>query len=117
MTIFNANGSRFVFADNPHYDAVAIGSPDDFSYIAGTLKTFPDDWQIAKGKDAAGLTDKPVALLMAYDGVGCARQPLELLSSKLSPQVGSTVDCDSPPSQVVLYACYDLRRKLAWAVS
>jgi NAD(P)H dehydrogenase (quinone) len=117
VTLFNANHARFNIADYPDYDAVAIGSPDYFSYVAGTLKTFLDDWQIAKSKGAAGLSDKPVALFMAYDRVGHARQPLEMLFTKLGPQVGSTVDCDGPPTKIVHYACYDLGVKLTRAVS
>lgn len=117
VTLFNANQNRFHIADYGQYDAVAIGSPDYFSYIAGTLKTFLDDWQIAKSEDTTDLLNKPVALFMAYDQAGHARQPLEMLFSKLGPQIGSTVDCDGTPTDTVLYACYDLGCKLARAVS
>jgi multimeric flavodoxin WrbA len=117
VTLFNVNSARFDIADYPGYDAVAIGSPDYFSYVAGTIKTFLDDWQIARRKDPAGLTGKPVALFMTYERAGFARQPLEMLFTKLGPQAGSIVESDGPPTKVALYACYDLGQKLTRAVS
>ncbi len=43
-TLHNTNHSRYNIEEYRQFDAVAIGSPDYFSYIAGTLKTFLDDW-------------------------------------------------------------------------
>jgi NAD(P)H dehydrogenase (quinone) len=48
--------------------AVAVGSPDYYSYIAGGLKMFLDDWYIAKGSDDSGLTGKPYALFYSHGG-------------------------------------------------
>ncbi|MCB2213883.1 NAD(P)H-dependent oxidoreductase [bacterium] len=117
VTLFNANRARLQIADYAQYDAVAIGSPDYFSYVAGTLKTFLDDWQVAKRKDPAGLTNKPVALFMAYERAGHARYALEMLFTKLGPQAGTIVESDGPPTKVALYACHALGQKLTRAVS
>lgn len=113
VTLFNANDARFPINDYRQYDAIAVGSPDYFSYIAGTLKTFIDDWYLAKNSDPTGMTRKPLALFMAYDRSDRARQPLEMLFSRLGLQVGSIVECDGNPNKMVLYACRDLGRKLA----
>jgi multimeric flavodoxin WrbA len=115
VTAVNVNNSRYDIKDYRQYDAVAVGSPDYFSYIAGTLKTFLDDWYLAKLDNPTGLTDKPLALFMSYKEAGRARQPLEMLFSRLGEQVGSIVDCDGEPDEWVDYACWDLGRKLAEA--
>ena len=73
-------------------DAVAVGSPDYYSYIAGGVKMFFDDWYIAKGKDDTGLLDKPVAVFYSHGGGGKVRAPLEQLCAKLGSQVGVTVE-------------------------
>jgi multimeric flavodoxin WrbA len=38
-----------------HFDAVAFDSPDYYSYIAGGLKVFVDDWYIACKSNRQGL--------------------------------------------------------------
>ena len=113
---FNMNTDRYNIEHFRQFDAVAIGSPDYFSYIAGTLKTFLDDWYLAKSADPTGLLDKPYALFMSYDDAGRARQPFEMLFSRLGRQVGSIVECDGEPDEIVRLACRDLGRKLAEAI-
>jgi NAD(P)H dehydrogenase (quinone) len=112
-TLFNASRSRFNIEDYRRYDAIAIGSPDYFSYVAGTLKTFLDDWFLAKSRNPKGLLRKPYALFLSYDGVGRARQALEMLFSRLGSQVGGIVECDGEPDAIILTACRDLGAKLA----
>jgi multimeric flavodoxin WrbA len=117
VTRFNTNQARFPIDEYRQYDAVAVGTPDYFSYIAGTLKTFLDDWYLAKNEDSDGLIHKPMALFLAYQGGGWARQPFEMLFSHLGHQVGGIVECDGEPTPIILYACRDLGRKLAETVS
>lgn len=112
-SLFNASRGRFNIEDYRHFDAIAIGSPDYFSYVAGTLKTFLDDWFLAKSRNSEGLLQKPYALFLSYDGVGRARQSLEMLFSRLGSQVGNIVECNGEPDEIVLAACRDLGAKLA----
>ncbi len=96
-------------------DAVAIGSPDYYSYIAGGLKTFFDDWYIAKKKNPQGLTDKSVAIFYSHGGGGRVRQSLEKLALRLGSQIGQTVESVNAPNQEVLDACRQLGAQLAQA--
>lgn len=43
VTLVNTNEQRLDIEVYRRFDAVAFGSPDYYSYIAGTLKTFLDD--------------------------------------------------------------------------
>jgi NAD(P)H dehydrogenase (quinone) len=115
VTLFNANDERFDVEQYRGYDAVAIGTPDYYSYLAGTLKVFLDDWYIAKGRNSAGLLDKPVALFYSHGGGGAVRRPLERLFGRLGYQVGETVESMGAPSGRVLAACRELGRQLATA--
>jgi len=98
-------------------DAVAVGSPDYYSYIAGGLKMFFDDWYIAKGKDDTDLTDKPVGLFFSHGGGGKVKGPLETLGQKIGPQIGDTVESKGSPDENVVSACEDLGKQLAAIVS
>jgi NAD(P)H dehydrogenase (quinone) len=115
-TLFNTNFARYNIEDYRHYDAIAVGSPDYFSYIAGTLKTFLDDWFLAKERGPEGLVHKPVALFLSYDQGGRARQPLEMLFSRLGKQIGSIVECDGEPDKIIEAACQELGTKLVEAI-
>ena len=42
VTLHNANDERYPIEEFPVYDCVVFGTPDYFSYLAGTLKTFMD---------------------------------------------------------------------------
>ena len=98
-------------------NAIAVGSPDYYSYIAGGLKMFFDDWHIAKGKDDTGLVDKPVGLFYSHGGGGKVKGPLETLGQKIGPQVGDTVESKGSPDESAISACEDLGKKLAEATS
>lgn len=50
VTLHNANEGRYPIEEYPKYDCVAFGTPDYFSYLAGTLKTFMDDWYIHRNE-------------------------------------------------------------------
>ena len=51
VTLHNANEERFDVSRYRACDAAAFGTPDYYSYIAGTLKVFLDDWFLAKQRD------------------------------------------------------------------
>lgn len=116
-TLHNTNHSRFNIEEYRQFDGVAIGSPDYFSYVAGTLKTFLDDWFLAKTRNPEGLLGKPYALFLSYDRVGRARQALEMLFSRLGNQVGSIVECDGEPDDTILSACRVLGNKLTQKIN
>jgi len=92
-------------------DAVAVGSPDYFSYMAGGLKDFFDrTYYPSQGK----VTGKPCACFGSAGGPPTV--VLELLEKmcrafKLS-SVGS-VGCSGAPSPDIVEECRALGRKLA----
>ena len=114
-TVHNANDGRFDVERYRDFDAAAFGSPDYFSYMAGTLKVFLDDWYIAKTGDDRGLIDKPIALFCSHGGGGAAKGVLEQLFGRLGHQVGRTVGSLRAPSALVLDQCRELGRQLAEA--
>jgi len=114
-TLHNTNDARFDVAAYAAYDCVAVGTPDYYSYIAGGLKVFLDDWHIAKGKGTPGLTDKPYALFYSHGGGGKVRGPFEKLCDGLGTKVGPTVESKGAPSDEVLGRCRKLGEALAGA--
>ena len=113
VTLFNTNEKRFDIETYRNYDAIAVGTPDYYSYFAGTLKVFLDDWFFAKRANANGLTDKPVALFYSHGGGGAVCVPFEKLFLRLGEQVGSTVESMGSPSAGVLERCKSLGKQLA----
>jgi NAD(P)H dehydrogenase (quinone) len=113
VTLHNTNEERYDVEQYRAFDAVAFGTPDYYSYIAGTLKVFLDDWYIAKEKNPAGLLNKPLALFYSHGGGGAAVRPLEQLFRRLGTQVGETVESRGAPSEQVLAACRALGERLA----
>lgn len=95
-------------------DAVAVGSPDYFSYMAGGLKDFFDrTFYPSQGK----VTGKPyVAFVTAGGGGRRALDSIERICSafKLS-RVSDAVLAAGRPSSEVLAECEELGRQLAQA--
>jgi NAD(P)H dehydrogenase (quinone) len=92
VIMVNTNNQRLDIEDYRKVDAAAFGSPDYYSYIAGGLKVFLDDWYIANTADPTSLTGKPIALFYSHGGGGRVRQPLESLFKRLGEQAGQTVE-------------------------
>jgi NAD(P)H dehydrogenase (quinone) len=115
VVIVNTNEERADVEAFRSSDAVALGSPDYYSYIAGGLKVFFDDWHIEKGKNADGLENKPVGLFYSHGGGGRVLEPLETLGKKVGPQVGETIESKGSPSDEVLAACENLGKEVAEA--
>ena len=55
VSTFNTNEGRLDIEMFRAADAVAFGTPDYYSYLAGGLKVFLDDWYIATQADPTGL--------------------------------------------------------------
>lgn len=116
VTLVNTNEQRLDIEQYRCFDAVAFGSPDYYSTIAGGLKVFLDDWYIVQKSDSRGLKGKPYGLFLSHGGGGRARGPLEDLFSRMGTQVGETVTSRGRPNDAVLEACRELGRQLADAV-
>ena len=115
VTLVNTNEQRLDLEQYRHFDAVAFGSPDYWSYIAGGLKVFIDDWYIAGKSNRRGLEDKPYGLFYSHGGGGQVRRPLEELFRRMGSQVGQTIASYGRPDKAVLEACRELGRQLAHA--
>lgn len=117
VELFNTNKTRVTIEKYKCADAAAFGSPDYFSYIAGGLKVFLDDWYIAKEKRPSGLLDKKYALFYSHGGGGRVREPLEKLFKHMGVQVGKTLESKGKPDKKVLDECKALGRQLAESVN
>jgi len=116
VRLVNTNEQRLDVEDFRQVDAVAFGSPDYYSYIAGGLKMFLDDWYIAKQADPTGLTGKPYGLFYSHGGGGKVRGPMEsLFAAGIGHKVGVTIESTGAPKKAVLEACGTLGRQLAEA--
>jgi NAD(P)H dehydrogenase (quinone) len=114
VTLHNANTRRYPIEEYASFDAVAFGTPDYFSYIAGTLKTFMDDWYLNRNKP--GYTGKPYAVFYSHGGGGRVKDALSLFSG-VGSQVGQAVESSGSPNKTVLDKCRTLGANLAKAVN
>ena len=112
-TLWDVDAKRFDIKDLKNYGAVAVGAPDYFSYVPGTLKTFMDDLILAERAGVTGTKEKKVALLLSHGGGGKAQEPLEALFGRLGEVIGETISCKGEPSAEVLAQCKSLGEKLA----
>jgi len=94
---------------------VAVGTPDYFSYPAGGLKMFIDDWLIAKRGGGKKIEGMPVALFVTHGGGGAAKGPHETLFRHIGPQVGETLLIEGKPRGEAVKACVALGKALAAA--
>ena len=112
VNLINTNERRVTLEEFLSTDAVAIGTPDYFSYIAGTIKTFFDDiylWDQA-GESVKG---KPAVLFCSHGGGGGkVRQPLESFAHRFFQQVGETVSSGRPISDEAKKNCRVLGKNL-----
>jgi flavorubredoxin len=115
VTLVNTNEQRLDMEQYRHFDAVAFGSPDYYSYIAGGLKMFVDDWYIARKSNRQGLEGKPYGLFYSHGGGGSVRGPLEELFRQMGSKVGKTIESYGRPNETVLKACREIGHQLAQA--
>jgi len=94
-------------------DALALGSPDYYTYMAGGLKQFFDDFCIA---DYAGrkVKNKPYVAFMTHGGGGGGIKSIEQCakSMKLTPAAPSVL-CKGAPSGEAVRQSVELGKRLA----
>jgi flavorubredoxin len=112
VTLHNANEERYPITEYPQCDCVAFGTPDYFSYLAGTLKTFMDDWYLHRNEP--GYQGKPYAVFYSHGGGGRVQEELSLFS-RVGTQVGASVGSRGAPNQTTLDNCRALGVALAKA--
>jgi flavorubredoxin len=110
VTLHNADKKRYPIKEYREYNLLALGTPDYFSYIAGTLKTFLDDWYLHRNKP--GYRGKPYALFMSHGGGERAKETLSVFRY-LGTQVGEIVSSYGSPSEEILKRCRELGALLA----
>jgi multimeric flavodoxin WrbA len=113
VTIHNTNEGRFDITKYPQYDCVAFGSPDYFSYMAGTIKTFIDDWYIKRNE--SGYQARPYAAFFTHGGGGRGKEAFALFN-RLGIQVGKTIECQGTPNTQTLIECKTLGSELGKVV-
>jgi len=91
VVLINTNERRVTLDDLLNADAVAVGSPDYYGYVAGTIKTFFDDMYIWD-KAGKAVTGKPAALFYSHGGGGTVKQGLEKFGGRFFKLVGETVE-------------------------
>lgn len=117
VTILNTNDSRLDIETYRRMDGAAFGSPDYYSYIAGGLKMFLDDWYIAKNTDGKGLADKHFGLFYSHGGGGKVGPVMQKLFGMLGKQVAPPVESNGKPTPQVLEACKALGQDVARAAA
>jgi multimeric flavodoxin WrbA len=107
VNLINTNERRVTEEEFLATDAVAIGTPDYFSYVAGTIKTFFDDLYLwdQSGKPVKG---KPAALFFSCGGGGRVKQPFESLAQRFFHPVGETLESARPISSEAKKKCFAL---------
>ena len=114
----NTNKGRFDIDRFPHYDCVAFGSPDYFSYVAGGLKMFIDDhWAAIRFQGKTGMQDKPYALFYTHGRGGMIKDVIGRLFTRVGKQIGTPVGCQDAPTETVLEDAKKLGLQLARAVA
>ena len=110
--IISTNERRVTLDEFLAADGVAIGTPDYFSYLAGTIKTFFDDIYLWD-KSGESVKGKPAALFFSHGGGGRVRGPFEYLIGKFFDQVGETVESRRPTGVETKQKCHALGKQLA----
>ncbi len=112
VNLVNTNERRVTLEEFLSSDGVAIGTPDYFSYVAGTVKTFFDDMYLwdQSGKAVKG---KPAVLFFSCGGGGKVRQPFEALALRFFKRVGEMVGSERPVSDEAKKKCFALGKELA----
>jgi multimeric flavodoxin WrbA len=111
VKLINTNEHRVTMKEFMSADAVALGTPDYFSYPAGTIKTFFDDMYLwdQSGKPVKG---KPAVFFISHGGGGKVREPLDSFAQRFFTKVGETVAFQRPIDSEAKRVCHDLGRHL-----
>jgi multimeric flavodoxin WrbA len=111
VNLINTNERRVTLEEFLSADGIAIGTPDYFSYVAGTVKTFFDDiylWD-QSGNPVKG---KPAVLFYSCGSGGQVKQPFESLARRFFQHVGKMVGGERPISDEVKKKCFALGKEL-----
>ncbi len=111
VKMINTNEQRVTLDDIQKTEAIALGTPDYYSYPAGTIKTLFDDlylWDKA-GEPVKG---KPAVLFMSHGGGGRAKLPLETFANRFFVCVSETLICSHPINDEAKKRCYELGKEL-----
>ena len=111
VELINTNEHRVTMKEFMSADAVALGTPDYFSYVAGTIKTLFDDIYLW---DKAGelVKGKPAVLFLSHGGGGRVREPLNSLAQRFFTKVGETAEFQRPISEEAKKTCHELGKQL-----
>jgi multimeric flavodoxin WrbA len=107
VELINTNEHRVTMKEFMPADGVALGTPDYFSYLAGTIKTLFDDiylWDQA-GEPVKG---KPAVLFISHGGGGRVREPLESFAQRFFTKVGETAVFQRPINIQAKRTCHEL---------
>jgi multimeric flavodoxin WrbA len=116
VNTWNTDEGRYDVTEFPKYDCVAIGTPDYYSYVAGGLKTFMDDFYVHEvRKGLKGLRDKPYALFYSHGGGGRVKNALGVFK-RVGRLIGDPVGCCKAPDEATLMNLRALGVELAEAV-
>lgn len=113
VAAFNTNEGRVDPAVLADCAAVAFGTPDYFSYPAGMLKQFMDDWLIAKRAGNEDIEGIPVGLFATHGGGGRVKEPFVGLFSRVGEPVGEALMIKNAPVDADAEACRRLGAELA----
>jgi multimeric flavodoxin WrbA len=109
--LINTNEHRVTLREFMSADAVALGTPDYFSYPAGTIKTFFDDiylWD-QSGEPVKG---KPAVFFISHGGGGRVREPLESFARRFFTKIGETAGFPRPINREAKRTCHELGKQL-----
>ena len=113
--IISTNERRVTLDEFLTADGVALGTPDYFSYLAGTIKTFFDDIYLWD-KSGESVKGKPAALFFSH-GSGGVKSVMESIFNRIGTQIGKTIGSHGNPTPKVLEQCKTLGRVLAESVT
>ena len=116
VAAINTNEQRVTLNDLMGADAVAIGTPDYYSYVAGTIKTLFDDLYLWD-KAGKAVTGKPAALFYSHGGGGLVKQSLEKFGLRFFKQVGETIERGPANAEEAQKKGRSLGKELAQKVS
>jgi multimeric flavodoxin WrbA len=111
VKLINTNEHRVTLKEFISADAVALGTPDYFSYPAGTIKTLFDDiylWD-QSGEPVKG---KPAVFFISHGGGGKVRQPLDSFAQRFFTKAGQTASFQRPINEDAKRTCHELGKQL-----
>ena len=110
--LINTNEHRVTLKEFMSADAIALGTPDYFSYPAGTIKTFFDDMYLWDQSGEA-VKGKPAVLFISHGGGGKVSQPLDSFAQRFFTKVGETAEFERPINEEAKRTCHELGKQLA----